>query len=576
MFNKTTLVLFFIILFSISVNSSEITTNSQSDFNEGTYNNTFYNTTKNDIELNTTYNNGTYLSKVFNAGANSQWNNISWTSNAFGELPSNNIIETSFANGNINMTGNMGLWHLNEAGGSIGDSSGNDQSGTYSGALYSQSGKINTAIGFDGTTDYIDITIAIPSTVTVSTWAKSSAPSSRQDMLWCMNNAGTGGPDLWFSSGNIYLNTWDGFNNPFCAQPANMEDWHHYVTVISPSRTELYVDGALCGTATYRDPTRTSMAISSSNGYDWQGDIDEFAIWNRTLSTEEILAVYKRGILKLNLSVQSCDDAACSGETWTDVNDTSIQTFTDYAIANNTYFQYKFNFETDNINYTPELYNVTLDYDLIPSLDHHYARTYNENNLPRSNFANQSLVRIKTNITNQVVPTITITDSQGTIHVNNQNMVNESNIYAYNYTLNGSQGWYNVTINSKIWPQTFYQSQVWAKNAGALVAFVSKDKFDYKDYPNTTHEFDTGAAWQNFCLQGSLNDLVVHGMSGLDFKKAVVVLNIPKGHTIHAMAAIGKYGRKEDLPEELQKREFPSTRKKISEISFEGKFETEE
>jgi len=38
------------------------------------------------------------------------------------------------------------------------------------------------------------------------------------------------------------------------------------------------------------------------------------------------------------------------------------------------------------------------------------------------------------------------------------------------------------------------------------------------------------------------------------------------------MIAIGRPGRKENLPQELQEREVPSDRKKMSEIVFEGKF----
>lgn len=39
-----------------------------------------------------------------------------------------------------------------------------------------------------------------------------------------------------------------------------------------------------------------------------------------------------------------------------------------------------------------------------------------------------------------------------------------------------------------------------------------------------------------------------------------------------AMVAIGRDGNKDDLPEELREREFPSDRKKISEIAFERCF----
>jgi hypothetical protein len=38
------------------------------------------------------------------------------------------------------------------------------------------------------------------------------------------------------------------------------------------------------------------------------------------------------------------------------------------------------------------------------------------------------------------------------------------------------------------------------------------------------------------------------------------------------MIAVGIPGKKEDLPENLQEREFPSPRKTLSEIFIEGKF----
>jgi hypothetical protein len=38
------------------------------------------------------------------------------------------------------------------------------------------------------------------------------------------------------------------------------------------------------------------------------------------------------------------------------------------------------------------------------------------------------------------------------------------------------------------------------------------------------------------------------------------------------MVAVGKPGNKEELPEKLREREFPSARKKLSEIVFEGMF----
>jgi len=172
----------------------------------------------------------------------------------------------------------LGVWHLNETSGTILDSSGNGKSGTLTGATYAVDGKIGKSISFDGSGDYIDITIAIPSTVTISAWSQSTT-SGLSDMLWCIGNTGTGGPDLFFYSGNIYLNTWDGVGNLLCVQP-NVNQWHLYTTIIDSvaNNARLYIDGRLAGTAGYRNPTKATFAISSSNGYDWQGTIDEFCI----------------------------------------------------------------------------------------------------------------------------------------------------------------------------------------------------------------------------------------------------------------------------------------------------------
>ena len=66
--------------------------------------------------------------------------------------------------------------------------------------------------------------------------------------------------------------------------------------------------------------------------------------------------------------------------------------------------------------------------------------------------------------------------------------------------------------------------------------------------------------------------LVVHGMQGFDYDKAKEVLRIPDGYQVEAMIAVGKKGKKEDLPAYQQEREFPSTRKSITEIAMEGVF----
>lgn len=134
------------------------------------------------------------------------------------------------------------------------------------------------------------------------------------------------------------------------------------------------------------------------------------------------------------------------------------------------------------------------------------------------------------------------------------------------FARNGSEYW------DKFFGLLAEPNKVWCKNAAVLVVIVSKDSFDFNGKPSITHSFDAGAAWENLSLQASIKGLVVHGMQGFDYVKAKEILNIPQGFTVEAMAAIGRLGKKEDLPLQLQEREFPSDRKKLSEIVFEGVF----
>lgn len=115
-------------------------------------------------------------------------------------------------------------------------------------------------------------------------------------------------------------------------------------------------------------------------------------------------------------------------------------------------------------------------------------------------------------------------------------------------------------------------NQAWAKQAAVLVVMISKKTFDYNGKPSKTHSFDTGAAWENLALEGSKKGLVVHGMEGFSYRRAKKVLSIPDNYQVEAMVAIGKKGMKESLPEELQKREFPSDRKPLKSLIWEGKF----
>ena len=111
----------------------------------------------------------------------------------------------------------------------------------------------------------------------------------------------------------------------------------------------------------------------------------------------------------------------------------------------------------------------------------------------------------------------------------------------------------------------------WAKAAGALVFIASVQAFE-PDRPLPTPSFDTGAAWMSFALQAHASGLITHGMAGVDYEKAPLILGLPQNVKLEAAVAVGYVGDASTLPEFLQTREAPSDRQPLSEMVFKGKF----
>jgi nitroreductase len=115
-------------------------------------------------------------------------------------------------------------------------------------------------------------------------------------------------------------------------------------------------------------------------------------------------------------------------------------------------------------------------------------------------------------------------------------------------------------------------NKAWTKNAALLVVVISGKNFEYNEKYSITHQYDAGAAWENLALEASSRGLVAHGMQGFDYEKARIDLEIPDNFDVMAMIAIGKKGSKENLPLQLQEKEYPNDRKPLKEIIMEGTF----
>jgi nitroreductase len=118
----------------------------------------------------------------------------------------------------------------------------------------------------------------------------------------------------------------------------------------------------------------------------------------------------------------------------------------------------------------------------------------------------------------------------------------------------------------------YENNRVWAKDAAALVVVISRKTFEYDGRPSITHQFDAGAAWENLALEASIRGIVTHGMEGFDYEKARGDLAILDTYDVMAMIAIGKRAPRENLAPMLREKEFPNSRKPLSEIVMVGSF----
>lgn len=352
----------------------------QSEFDLGTYNKTFYNTSINAVQLNASYNNGTYLSKVFDAGGLANWTNISWIEGSpYGEeLPNNKAIES--VEGGTNMSGNVLLLHLNDGSGisAFVDNSGNNKNGSCSGAdcpTWTSAGKFGGAYSFDGndrigtqiTTTFNDFTIEV--------WFKDNGDNVQYERLADKSYTQC----FWLGRNSNTPNSWGGGVRESGAPYGvfvTLQDsqWHQIVSIRNGTTHYIYGDGGkviASNTVSNTACDATALAIgaygdAASTQQRFTGIIDEVSFYNRSLSASEVLDHYKRGALKLNLTVRSCDDINCSGDNWNSTyENSSSQTLN---ITNNPYFQYKADFLTYNTTTVPELYNVTIGYNILDNI----------------------------------------------------------------------------------------------------------------------------------------------------------------------------------------------------------------
>jgi hypothetical protein len=289
-------------------------------------------------------------------------------------------------------------------------------------------------------------------------WVRSSTTAGQQFITAFNTNSGGNKLLLGHPAGNNELQLFDTTGGQDTNTIIVDGNWHlvGYIFEDSSNNVRLYVDGvniynySTTTTVAGNDRFVIGLEYDNSNPGDyWDGDIDEFAVWNKTFTSNQIKDMYYRGLAKVNVSVRSCDDFACVGDSW---EESFIGLYHDLSINDDTYFQYKVNISTETSSISPKFDKVEIGNSVSSDVDP-TVTYYPENNseiYSSSLYINLSsdidLIYVGVYLNGNKSETIDL--NQITAKVWENEITNlEDGKYNLTYIYNTSYRQYNFTIN---------------------------------------------------------------------------------------------------------------------------------
>lgn len=109
-------------------------------------------------------------------------------------------------------------------------------------------------------------------------------------------------------------------------------------------------------------------------------------------------------------------------------------------------------------------------------------------------------------------------------------------------------------------------NRIWAGKAPVLILVLSKKTFDLNGNDNYWNMFDAGCSWGFLSLEATRRGMITHAMGGFDREKVMNFFDISDDYNPIAVIAVGYYGKKEDLSDDLLEREHPEKRKEVNDI----------
>ncbi|HSY17842.1 MAG TPA: glycoside hydrolase family 76 protein [Candidatus Acidoferrales bacterium] len=203
-----------------------------------------------------------------------------------------------------------GYYPLDATSGTVAvDATGSGNNGVVSGATWNSGGRFNGCLNFNGASSSVQITNLVCNDFSIAFWVKTTQAAGGGQWY---NGAGlvdgdAPGSNDDFGAALVGGKFGFGIGNPdttiLSTTSINNGAWHHCVATRQQATggVNVYVDGTLQASGTANRNTLNASArllfgaIASGNGY-FNGSLDEVKIFSRTLSSNEVVALYSSSI----------------------------------------------------------------------------------------------------------------------------------------------------------------------------------------------------------------------------------------------------------------------------------------
>ena len=181
------------------------------------------------------------------------------------------------------------------------DVSGNGNDGTNTGnATTGQTGILKQSFYFDGT-NYVSTTINPNGSFTASIWFKTSGTGIYQTQYSDENGNIDGWKLIFLNTDFLTFSTSNGgsriSNNIGTISQYNDNAWHQAIITYDGSRWQVFIDNVtkLNNTQAMVTPT-SNFSVSGGDGNEFLGNLDEVAVYNRVLTSDERNELYNGGV----------------------------------------------------------------------------------------------------------------------------------------------------------------------------------------------------------------------------------------------------------------------------------------